>query len=691
MKRKYFLYCIDIAFIFTLVFLFVLSVLATARELPPAQKKWLEEEVVYIITPLEREVFLKLNTDRERNIFIEAFWKHRDPTPGTPENEFKVEHYRRVNYVNHFFGRGSPTPGWRTDRGRVYIILGEPTDLQRFEGQSEIYPVEVWFYQGKTDIGLPAGFYIVFFKPGNVGEFELYSPSIDGPKALLTSYFGDAVDYMAAYYQLKEIEPFLAEVSISLIPGEASNSMGRPSLSSDLLLQQLETAAQRTVEENYARKFLEYKDIIEVEYSANYIECDSLVKLIKEPSGLYFVHFSVEPERLSVEKYDGKYYATLKMDGNVTTSEGKLIHQFDRTMSMNFEEEKMLSLNRQPLSIHDMFPLIPGKYRFSALVKNDVSKEFTSLERTVYVPGAEPSLQMTSPILAYKVVPVKGIEESLKPFRFGRYQIYAQPNRVFTTNDTLYVAFQVHGLSSEARKQADLQFLIFKNEVKFRELTKKLMAYINLPNILEEFSLAEFPPAHYILKISLIINGQEVISDKDEFDITHLKAVARPWVYSRVLPPSTDPIYDYFIGAQLLKAGRLKEAIAKLESAYQMRPDSAEFALSLAQAYMATGNYAEIEPVLLPFSEDEKPGGYEFYLLRGLAWQKLGEWDKAIAVFNEAISHFGTDMNILNALAECYLQKGNPKEALAVWQKSLELNPDQPEVRKAIETLEEKR
>ncbi|MDH5385505.1 MAG: GWxTD domain-containing protein, partial [Candidatus Aminicenantes bacterium] len=81
--------------------------------LPPAYEKWLNEEVVYIITPREKEVFLKLQTDRERDLFIEAFWSQRDILHSTPKGESKKEHYRRLNYVDHFFGRGTPKPGWR--------------------------------------------------------------------------------------------------------------------------------------------------------------------------------------------------------------------------------------------------------------------------------------------------------------------------------------------------------------------------------------------------------------------------------------------------------------------------------------------------------------------------------------------------------------------------------------------------
>ena len=83
---------------------------ATSKDLPPQYRKWLEEEVVYIITPKERGVFLQLDTDRDREVFIAAFWRQRDPTPGTDKNEFRVEHYRRIAYANNWFGRDSPAP-----------------------------------------------------------------------------------------------------------------------------------------------------------------------------------------------------------------------------------------------------------------------------------------------------------------------------------------------------------------------------------------------------------------------------------------------------------------------------------------------------------------------------------------------------------------------------------------------------
>jgi len=153
-------------FVLLLFFLIILGETTQQKNkklnLPEPYAKWLEEEVVYIIAPLEKEIFLQLQTNRERDLFIQAFWAQRDPSKGDSENEFRKEHNRRIDYANQYFGRVTPKAGWRTSRGRMYIILGPPNDIIRFEGKNQVYNTEVWFYQGLSDVGLPPGFNLVF-------------------------------------------------------------------------------------------------------------------------------------------------------------------------------------------------------------------------------------------------------------------------------------------------------------------------------------------------------------------------------------------------------------------------------------------------------------------------------------------------------------------------------------------------
>ena len=139
----------------------------------------------YIILPAEKEVFLKLTSDRERDIFIDAFWKQRDPTPGTSENEYKDDIVKRFAYVNDHYARGTTLEGWKTDMGRIYMILGPPVSTETYEASLGLVPCIAWYYYGDTQKNLPPYFGLVFFQKGGGGPFRLYDPFSDGPFSLL--------------------------------------------------------------------------------------------------------------------------------------------------------------------------------------------------------------------------------------------------------------------------------------------------------------------------------------------------------------------------------------------------------------------------------------------------------------------------------------------------------------------------
>src|SRR6266853_403074 len=152
------------------------------KELDTPYKKWLQEEVPYIISDEERAAFLQLQTNEEREQFIEAFWQRRDPTPDTVENEFKEEHYRRIAYANERFSSGFP--GWKTDRGRMYIKYGPPDEIsgqpaggmyerppEEGGGTTQVFPFEQWRYRYIEDIG--GDIVIEFVDPTMTGEFHM--------------------------------------------------------------------------------------------------------------------------------------------------------------------------------------------------------------------------------------------------------------------------------------------------------------------------------------------------------------------------------------------------------------------------------------------------------------------------------------------------------------------------------------
>jgi len=655
------------------------------EELSQRFRKWLEEEVVYIISPTEKDVFHQLTTDRERELFIEAFWNHRDPTPGTPENETKKEHYRRINYANRFFARAVPKPGWKTDRGRMYIILGEPRDVERITGETGIYNTEIWFYQGLTEFGLPAGFNLVFFQKDGVGEYVLYSPAGDGPQALMTSYFGDQANYLAAYRELRKINHSLARVSLSLIPGEPS-SLGRPTLASDMLIQSVYNVPRQQIKDMYAKKFLMYRDVVEVEYTANYIDNDSLIRVIKDTSGIYFVHYVVELMKFSVDFYQGKYKTNLKINGNVTDLKGKIIYQYEASIPVELTEDQLENVTYKPFDLYDMFPLLSGSYKLSILVKNEVSKEFTSLEKDITIPEDDSSLQMSALLLGYQMDPVSSKLTNLKPFKIGLDQILCQPKKIFLPQDTLFLGFQILGLASDLEQRGMLKYEIFKENEQFSSLTKRVNEYQDRSNFKEEFSLKEFSPGYYRIKVALLDGDQEVLSESENFEVTPVAGLPRPWVYLRTLSPSSDPVYSFILGGQLFSKGEIDKARNLLEKAYHSKPNSLNYALNLARVYFIQKEFQKTKEILIPFSEASE-ASYDVYFLLGKAHQALGEFNQAVSLYHKAISHFGININLLNSLGECYFRLGIIEEALAAWEKSLEINPQQPEIQEKVKSI----
>src|SRR5579863_5001225 len=152
------------------------------KELETPYRKWLNEDVAYIITDEERSAFKRLQTDEEREQFIEQFWLRRDPTPDTFENEFREEHYRRIAYANEHYASG--IPGWKTDRGRIYITFGPPDEIESHPsggtyerppeeggGTTSTFPFEKWRYRYIEDIGNDIN--IEFVDPTMSGEYRM--------------------------------------------------------------------------------------------------------------------------------------------------------------------------------------------------------------------------------------------------------------------------------------------------------------------------------------------------------------------------------------------------------------------------------------------------------------------------------------------------------------------------------------
>jgi GWxTD domain-containing protein len=655
----------------------------------PVFRKWIEEEVVFIITPKEKEVFLQLQTDRERSIFVEAFWKQRDPNPNMPGNEFKEEHYRRLEYVENWFGRDVPGKGWRTDMGRIYITLGPPKDIERYENSGQIYPVVIWFYDGMAEFRLPNAFNIVFFKKDGTGVYQLYSPVRYGPQSLLIHYYGDSTEYVEAFYKILDIEPAVARVSLSLLQG-ANEGILQLSLASEVLIsQQVPAAPYEKVKDSYAEKLLKYKDIVEVDYSANYIENDSMIRVLQDKSGNFFVHYLIEPNRLTFEQYQDSYHSNLEINGQITDQSGKSIYQFDRTIPINFDSDQMSSIKYKLFSYQDMFPLVAGEYKFYSLIKNTISREFTSTEADLIIPDI-PALQLSQLILANRVNRDSKYQGNNKPFLMGNIQLIPSPRNDFIRGDSLFVHFQIQGLAATRRESVSVEYSIFKEDEKFHSLSVNGKELPDFPNVLEEFPLANFPPAYYIIKVSLLDeNRTELFSQDAPFLITHLESLSRPWIVSMPMVSAEDPAFANILGKQFLNKNDRTKAKPLLEEAYRKNPSSPEFALDWCNILYEDKELQQVKQIAGPFLQDQRK--YPFLQVVGQTCQALGEIPEAISFYKEHLAYYGTNILILNSVGDCYYQVNNMEEALIAFERSLEISSDQERIKTLVKAIKEKK
>lgn len=655
--------------------------------LPDGARTWLEEEVVYIITPKEREVFLKLGSDKERDIFIEAFWKHRDPTPGTPKNEFREEHYKRVQYANKFYGRSTPLPGWKTDRGRIYIILGEPKSIEQFDQTSNVYPTEIWSYLGDPALGLPTAFNVIFFKEHGTGDYILYSPGQHGPEALIAvnaETGGNFRDQREAYKELVKLAPNLAYQTLSLIVGER-NSPGTLSLASNTLIGNIYALPRKMVKDSYADALLKYKDFVEVEYSANYFESDGQVWVVRDPSGFFEVHYAIEPKKISVEDAGDRFDARFELNGRVTDASGRTILQFDKpfTFAIDKEEGRRASMN---VSIQDAFPIIAGRYTLDLLLKNVASREFTSVTAKIEIPAGAMAPALGPVLLAYGASPRSGSGERA-PFAVGGTQVLSAAQKVFVPGETMSVVFQVLGLTDALRAEGRLKYTFFKEDVAFSSFEKVLK---DLPGgdlaVLDQ-PLSTFAPGYYKVRAELL-DGKGALLDAKaaDFELSIRPSIPRPMVIAAVAPAYGRADYLYATGLELMNAGDLKGALSRLSEANSLKPGHPNFAAAYGLCLMTAEDYGKAKEVLAPLAAGGQ-GSAEVLAALGKTRHALGEFAEAAALYREYLERFGANIEVMNLLGTCCFKMGNKEEALKAWEKSLEISPDQPQIRKLVDEL----
>ena len=413
-------------------------------------KKWLDEDVIYIITEDEKKVFKELTTNEEREQFIEQFWTRRDPDPRTPENEFKEEHYRRVAYANERFASG--IPGWRTDRGRIYIVFGKPDEIEAHPsggsydrqpweggGSTSVYPFERWRYRHIDNIGEDVE--IEFVDQSMSGEYRIaLSPE---EKDALLHVPGAGLTWAEELgLSTKADRPYFS-------PGGQDNQALSFMRAKDQPFERMEQYFN--LQRPPQIKFEDLKSIVTTNVTYNQLPYRLRTDFIRLSADKVLVPVTLELRNsiLTYKKELDFNRATVNVYGLVTGLTGRIVAEFEDTIFSEFTDANFEN-GKQTRSIYQKIVSLPPGQRFKLdLAVKDVNSDqtgVTSLGINVPKYDAE-SLQSSSVILANSITPVPTNVDQLEQFVIGDMKVQPNVTAEYASGQNLIPYLQVYNAS----------------------------------------------------------------------------------------------------------------------------------------------------------------------------------------------------------------------------------------------------
>ena len=419
------------------------------KELRGPFKRWLDEDVRYIITPEERKAFVQMATDEERENFIESFWMRRDPTPDSMENEYKEEHYRRIAYANDRYASG--IPGWRTDRGRIYIAYGPPDEIESHPsggqyqrpyeeggGFTSTYPFEIWRYRWIEGIG--SDILLEFVDPTMTGEYRLtMDPSekdalLHVPGAGLT--LSEQMGLTTKADRFRRTDGTRMGTPIGGAQSIRYNQFERLQLYANIF-------------KPPAVKFKDLEAIVNstIDYDTLSYEVDVHYVRVTNSSVLSGITVLLRNEDLMFKQEDGLHKAVANVFGRITTMTRRVQSTFEDTVSIQTTAERMHQEVGRSSIYNKSVPLAPGMYRLELVVKDLVGETMGTYRTAMRVPEFDDeALAASSLIIADKIerVPIRSLGTG--QFVIGSSKVRPRIDDAFKRNEKMGIYMQIYNL-----------------------------------------------------------------------------------------------------------------------------------------------------------------------------------------------------------------------------------------------------
>jgi GWxTD domain-containing protein len=653
------------------------------KALSDDHRKWLEEEVVWIISKIERDVFLDLKTDAERDRFVQNFWDARDPTPGTPKNEFREEHYRRLDYANTKFREGGP--GWRSDRGRFYIQLGPPAQVFNWEAQYQVHPVEQWFYSLRQHPSLPNNFYLLFWQREGAGPYKLYSPYNDGPERLVSAATFN--DRRSSYEYLRGINAELARTTLTFFPNEPIDiDQLNPSMSSDLLIAQIYRAPEVEAPTHYLAQFLpadsKLREKVQTRYSFGFVPMQAAFLPFTDTAGNTLLHYSfhIAPKDLSIARYKDEYYAALQVTLNISDDQDKVLHRVSQDIVQYFSEAEMKTVQYQPMVFIDKVGIVPGHYKLDLLVYNKITGQTHQFGKVVDIPEFPAAAPAMSPLIAVESYrPVERTFTSLSSlaFSFFGYSFTPLLEKSLHPSEKLNILLQFYyppdAVKANPGESLTLEYRFVppggaaEAKVITETVAKSTVNAAGCVLSFKQLPLTGVYPGRNTLVVAVKEpSGRTVASSNMNFTIDANVRRPPPRVAAAEnLAADDSGVYDYSRAMLYFKLEKPEEAAAALTRAVLKSPDFVPALAELARLEFEAGR-AERALELLDRARTQKGFAAESNILLARIYLKLGRKDDAGAALEAFLRGAVPSQRQYRDLAELYDGLGQPERAAAM-------------------------
>ena len=457
-------------------------------ELKKAYKDWLDKDVPYVITDEERKAFKKLATDDERERFIEEFWRRRDPDPDTDENEFKEEYYERIAYANENFASG--IPGWKTDRGRIWIMYGKPDgrethpmggsyDRPSYEGggNTSTYPFETWFYRYIAGVG--SGIEIEFVDPTGSGEYRI-ARSPQEKDALLMIPGGG----LTLSEQLGLTDKGERILNNGLGTGnfvrEQDNPFSRLQLIADLSrppqvkFNDLATAVNTGVIED------------------NPLNFDVRVDFFRQSDERVITAFTIQTENKDLVFTDsgGLQQARINIFGKVTSVAGRRVTIFEDPVITTATTQELTEAKDRKSAYQKAVPLLPGTYKVDVIVR-DVASGATGIRHVGFtVPRYDPAKLSTSTLILAAKLESLADQPAVGQFVIGQTKVIPNVSGSYKRGQAVGVYMQVYNAGIDQttlRPSVDVEYSLQKDG---KEIVKQAEDWRGLSDAGQRLTLA---------------------------------------------------------------------------------------------------------------------------------------------------------------------------------------------------------